>query len=74
MLLVHDGKPILYRCVALTLTLSLYLARLDLIESQIAKLNQMIAEEMKPHEKAVVRLAELPGLGIDSAQQIIAEI
>src|SRR5438128_9707121 len=37
--------------------LSLYLARLDLIESQIAKLNQMIAEEMKPHEEAVVRLA-----------------
>jgi transposase len=54
--------------------LSLYLARLDLIESQMAKLNQMIAEEMKPHEEAVVRLAELPGLGIDSAQQIIAEI
>ena len=29
---------------------------------------------MKVHEDAVVRLSELPGLGVDSAQQIIAEI
>lgn len=29
---------------------------------------------MKAHQNAIVRLAELPGLGIDSAQQIIAEI
>ena len=34
----------------------------------------MIAEAMKAHEDAVVRLSELPGLGVDSAQQIIAEI
>jgi len=54
--------------------LSLYLARLDLIESQMASLDKMIAGAMKAHQDAVVRLAELPGLGIDSAQQIIAEI
>jgi transposase len=54
--------------------LSLYLTRLDLIESQMASLEQMIAEAMKEHQDAIVRLAELPGLGIDSAQQIIAEI
>jgi transposase len=54
--------------------LSLYLARFDLIESQMASLDKMIAGEMKVHQDAVVRLAELPGLGIDSAQQIIAEI
>jgi transposase len=54
--------------------LSLYLARLDLIESQMASLDSMIAEAMKEHQQAIVRLAELPGLGIDSAQQIIAEI
>jgi hypothetical protein len=54
--------------------LSLYLARLDLIESQMTRLDSMIAEAMKAHQDAVVRLAELPGLGIDSAQQIIAEI
>jgi transposase len=50
------------------------LARLDLIESQMASLDRMMAEAMKAHEQTIVRLAELPGLGIDSAQQIIAEI
>jgi transposase len=54
--------------------LSLYLDRLDLIESQLTKLERMIAESMKAHEDAIVKLAELPGLGVDSAQQIIAEI
>jgi transposase len=54
--------------------LKLYLQRVDLIEAQIANLDSMIAEAMKAHEEAIVRLGELPGLGIDSAQQIIAEI
>src|SRR4029077_17914411 len=54
--------------------LSLYLARFDLIESQMASLDKRIAGEMKAHQDAVLRLAGLPGLGIDSAQQIIAEI
>ena len=54
--------------------LTLYLQRLDLIETQIAELEKMIAEAMKAHEAAIVRLSELPGLGVDSAQQIIAEI
>ena len=34
----------------------------------------MIAQAMKPHQDAVMRLAEVPGLGVDSAQQIIAEV
>jgi transposase len=54
--------------------LTLYLQRLDLIEGQIAELESMIAEAMKAHQDAVVRLSQLPGLGVDSAQQIIAEI
>ena len=29
---------------------------------------------MKPHQEAVMRLAEVPGLGVDSAQQIIGEV
>ena len=29
---------------------------------------------MKAHQDAVIRLAEVPGLGVDSAQQIIAEV
>src|SRR5262249_40637217 len=54
--------------------LLLYLQRLDVIEAQIADLESMIAEAMKAHKDAVARLSELPGLGVDSAQQIIAEI
>src|SRR5215469_1249754 len=34
----------------------------------------MIAQAMKSHQDAVIRLAEVPGLGADSAQQIIAEV
>ena len=34
----------------------------------------MIAQAMKPHQEAVMRLAEVPGFGVDSAQQVIAEV
>jgi transposase len=54
--------------------LALQLERLQLIDTQIAKLNGMIAQAMKPHQDAVIRLAEVPGLGVDSAQQVIAEV
>ena len=54
--------------------LALQLERLQWIDSQIAKLNGMIAQAMKPHQEAVMRLAEVPGLGVDSAQPIIAEV
>lgn len=54
--------------------LALKLERLQMLDEQIAKLNSLIAQAMKPHQDAVIRLAEVPGLGIDSAQQIIAEV
>src|SRR5438445_13191569 len=54
--------------------LALQLERLRLIDGQIAKLNGLIAQAMKPHQDAVIRLAEVPGLGVDSAQQVIAEV
>ena len=54
--------------------LAFELERLRLLDEQIAKLNSLIAQAMKPHQDAVIRLAEVPGLGIDSAQQIIAEV
>lgn len=41
---------------------------------QMAKLSGMIAQAMKPHQEAVMRLAEVPGWGVDSAQQVIAEV
>src|ERR1700732_3496012 len=54
--------------------LALPLQRLQLIDQQMARLNSMIAAAMKAHQDAVIRLAEVPGLGVDSAQQIIAEV
>jgi|SRR5215471_1686398 len=54
--------------------LALHLGRYQLIRQQIDKLNRMIAKAMKPHQAAVGRLAEVPGLGVDSAQQVIAEV
>jgi transposase len=54
--------------------LALYLDRYQMIAEQIEKLNRMIAEAMKAQQEAVFRLAEVPGFGADSAQQVIAEV
>jgi transposase len=54
--------------------LALQLQRLQLIDQQIAQLNGLIAQAMKPHQEAVIRLAEVPGLGVDSAQPVISEV
>lgn len=54
--------------------LALYLERLQLIDAQIESLNCMIARAMKANEESVMRLAEVPGFGADSAQQVIAEV
>jgi transposase len=37
-------------------------------------IDQELATLLHPHQDAVQRLAEVPGLGVDSAQQIIAEV
>ena len=47
---------------------------LQLIEQQIGQLDQQIASLLHQHQDAVQRLAEVPGLGVDSAQQIIGEV
>jgi transposase len=54
--------------------LTLYLDRLELLDKQIAELNSATAEAMQGHAEAVARLAEVPGFGPDSAQQVIAEV
>jgi transposase len=54
--------------------LQLYRERLALLDRQIDRLDRMAAEALTKHEEAVRRLAEVPGLGVDSAQQIIAEV
>lgn len=53
--------------------LGLFLERLEVLDRQSQQLDQMAAEAMQPYEEAVIRLAEIPGFGADSAQQIVAE-
>ncbi len=52
----------------------LALEELRLVEAQSAQLDQEMAQLLRAHQSAVQRLAEVPGLGVDSAQQIIAEV
>jgi len=44
------------------------------IDKRIEQLNQEMANLVRPHEDQIKRLAEVPGLGVDSAQQVIAEV
>ncbi len=61
-------NPVYRRLVKMALT------DLQLIEQQIGELDQETAVLLREHQDAVQRLAEVPGLGVDSAQQIIAEV
>jgi len=54
--------------------LKMMLEELQFLEQQIGKLDQEMASLLRQHQDAVERLAEVPGLGADSAQQIIAEV
>src|SRR6267142_3119163 len=54
--------------------LKLTLEDLRLIEDHLGQLDQQMAHLLAAHHEAVQRLAEVPGLGVDSAQQIIAEV
>ena len=54
--------------------LKMALEELPLIEKQIGQLDQEMADLLRPYQNQVQRLAEVPGLGVDSAQQIIAEV
>jgi transposase len=54
--------------------LKLFLDRLALLETQMETLAKSAAEALRQHQDAVERLAHVPGLGADSAQQIIAEV
>ena len=54
--------------------LQLALTELRGIETQIEALNLEMGGLLRRHQDAVQRLAAVPGLGVDSAQQIIAEV
>jgi transposase len=61
-------KPVYRRLLKMTLE------HLQILEQQIGRLDQELATLLHPHQDAVQRLAEVPGFGVDSAQQIIAEV
>jgi transposase len=63
-----DLKPVYRRL------LKMALEQLQFLEQQISQLDQEMANLLSHHQDAVKRLAEVPGLGVDSAQQIIAEV
>jgi transposase len=63
-----DLKPVYRRL------LKMALEQVQFLEQQITKLDQEMASLLSQNQDAVQRLAEVPGLGVDSAQQIIAEV
>src|SRR5438128_5605319 len=63
-----DLKPVYRRL------LKMVLEQLQFLDQQIGQLDQEMASLLSQHQDAVQRLAEVPGLGADSAQQIIAEV
>ena len=54
--------------------LQLFLERLQLIDSQIDTLERDLADVLREHQDAVTRLGQVPGFGVESAHQIIAEV
>lgn len=54
--------------------LKMWLADLELLETQLRELDEALANLLRSHQDPVERLAEVPGLGVDSAQQIMAEV
>ncbi len=54
--------------------LQMALEELRLLDEQSAQLDHEMARLLRAHHAAIQRLAEVPGLGVDSAQQIIAEV
>jgi transposase len=63
-----DLKPVYRRL------LKMALEQLQFLEQQIGQLDREMASLLNQHQDAVERLVEVPGLGVDSAQQIIAEV
>ncbi len=63
-----DLKPVYRRL------LKMALEQFQFLDQQIGQLDQEMAGLLHQHQEAVERLAEVPGLGVDSAQQIIAEV
>jgi transposase len=63
-----DLHPVYRRLLTMTLD------ELGGLETHIHQLDEELAQLLREHQAAVQRLAAVPGLGVDSAQQIIAEV
>jgi len=63
-----DLHPVYRRLLTLTLD------ELDVIEAHIRHLDEELGQLLRGHQGAIERLAAVPGLGVDSAQQIITEV
>lgn len=48
--------------------------RLKTLSQQIGELHQVAAQRMRPHTEVLQRLIEVPGMGAEAAQEILAEI
>ena len=63
-----DLHPVYRRLLTMTLE------ELDRLETHMRQLDEELAQLLREHQTAVQRLAAVPGLGVDSAQQILAEV
>jgi transposase len=54
--------------------LRLGLDRLELMEQHLAKVDAEIAQALAVHQPVVERLCQVPGISVQSAQQILAEV
>jgi transposase len=54
--------------------LAQHLERIELIDRQIEELNLAAATRMQAYQDTVTRLIEIPGIGAEAAQEILAEI
>jgi transposase len=64
----QDLNPVYRRLVGMALV------DLQLLARQIEQVDQELAQLLNSYQDHVQRLAEVPGFGVDSAQQIIAEV
>jgi transposase len=54
--------------------LRMCLEQLKLIDSQLETITHLIARAVQPHQDAILRLCQVPGIRVIAAQQILAEI
>jgi transposase len=50
------------------------LDRIELIDRQSEELSHFSARQLQPYQETILRLVELPGIGVEAAHQILAEI